>query len=50
MAPRIDAVSLSSPLAGPGELVTAGLSAHDPDGKPVTFSWSAASGSLQATR
>jgi len=50
VAPRIDAVNLSSALAGPGELVTAGLSAHDPDGKPVTFTWSAAAGTLRATR
>jgi acyl-CoA thioesterase FadM len=50
VAPRVDAVNLSSTLAGPGEVVTASLSAHDPDGKPVTFSWSATSGTVRATR
>jgi len=50
VAPRVDAVNLSSALAGPGEVVTAGLSAHDPDGKSVTFTWSAASGTIRATR
>jgi hypothetical protein len=50
VAPRIDTAYLSTSLAGPGEVVTAGLAAHDPEGKSVSFSWSATSGTVQATR
>jgi hypothetical protein len=50
VAPKLDNAYQSSTLAGAGELVTLGVAAHDPEGKPVSFSWSASSGTLQANR
>jgi len=50
MPPLVEGIFQSSPEAGPGELVTLGLSARDPEGKPVIFSWSASGGTVQNTR
>ncbi|SET19649.1 hypothetical protein [Stigmatella erecta] len=49
-APLIDTVSLGSELASGGETVTAGLTAHDPEGGALTFSWEANQGVLHAPR
>lgn len=45
-APQIDAVSASSDSVEPGGSVTVTARASDPDGDPLTFSWSSPSGSF----
>ncbi len=50
MPPVVDGIFQNSPEAGPGELVTLGLSARDPEGRAVIFSWSASGGTVQNTR
>ncbi|MDC0712433.1 hypothetical protein POL68_28485 [Stigmatella sp. ncwal1] len=49
-APVIDGASLSSEQASGGETVTAGLTAHDPEGTALQFSWEATQGVLLAPR
>lgn len=49
-APQIDATWQSNLSPGGGELVTLGVSAHDPEGGPLGFSWSASAGTLVAER
>ncbi|WNG45701.1 hypothetical protein F0U60_17505 [Archangium minus] len=50
VAPKIDSIWRSTNEANGGEVVTLGLAAHDPEGKPVSFSWSATSGTLRPPR
>ncbi|PTL80461.1 hypothetical protein DAT35_27890 [Vitiosangium sp. GDMCC 1.1324] len=50
VAPKIDSTWQSTTQAAGGEVVTVGLAAHDPEGKAVVFSWSAASGTLRPPR
>ncbi|KFE64659.1 PKD domain-containing protein [Hyalangium minutum] len=50
VAPQIDSTFKSSEQAGGGEVVTMGLTAHDPESTPLTFSWTASQGSILATR
>ncbi|QRK04624.1 hypothetical protein JQX13_30780 [Archangium violaceum] len=50
VAPRIDSFWQSAIEANGGEAVTLGLAAHDPEGKPVVFSWSTTSGTLRPPR
>ncbi|WP_309892316.1 PKD domain-containing protein [Archangium sp.] len=50
LPPVVDGIFQSSPEAGPGERVTLGLSARDPEGKALTFSWHASGGTLQNPR
>ena len=50
VAPRVDSVFQSLTQANGGQGVTLGLTAHDPEGKTVSFSWSAAAGAILATR
>ncbi|HYO52928.1 hypothetical protein [Archangium sp.] len=47
--PRVDSSSQSASRANGGELVTLGLTAHDPDGTFVSFSWSASAGQIRST-
>lgn len=50
VAPQVDSVSQTLTQADGGQKVTLSLTAHDPEGHTVSFSWSATSGSIQATR
>lgn len=50
VAPQVDSTFKSSEQAGGGEVVTVGLTAHDPESTPLTFSWTASQGSIVATR
>ncbi|WP_164011957.1 fibronectin type III domain-containing protein [Pyxidicoccus trucidator] len=48
--PVVDSVSQSAQRAFVGELVTLGLTAHDPEGTALSVSWVASQGILLATR
>ncbi len=50
MPPIVDGIFQSSPEAGPGERVTLSLSAHDPEGRALMFSWSTSGGTIQNPR
>ena len=50
VAPQVDSTFKSSEQAGSGETVTVGLTAHDPESTPLTFSWSSNQGVILATR
>lgn len=50
VAPKVDTLWQSATTAAGGDVITVGLSAHDPEGKAVVFSWSAASGTLRTPR
>lgn len=50
VAPQVDSTSKSSDQAGAGEVVTVGLTAHDPESTPLTFTWSVNQGVILATR
>lgn len=50
VAPKVDSFWQNATSAAGGQVVTLGLSAHDPEGKAVVFSWSAASGTLRTPR
>lgn len=48
--PVVDSVSQSSERAGLNQLVTFGLTAHDPEGTALSISWVASQGTVIATR
>lgn len=50
VAPQVDSTFKSSELAGPGEVVTMGLTAHDFESTPMTFSWTVSQGSILNVR
>jgi hypothetical protein len=50
VAPKVDSFWQNATSAAGGQVVTLGLTAHDPEGKAVVFSWSAASGTLRTPR
>jgi hypothetical protein len=45
-APVIDAIALSTTSVLPGGTVSVSVTAHDPNGDPLTYSWSATGGSF----
>ncbi|MCY1076287.1 fibronectin type III domain-containing protein [Archangium lansingense] len=47
--PKIDSTWQTASQANGGELVTLGLTAHDPDGMYVSFYWYASAGYIQST-
>ncbi|MBN1205791.1 MAG: hypothetical protein JXB05_12815 [Myxococcaceae bacterium] len=50
VAPQIVSTTKSSDQAAGGEIVLAGLIAHDPEATAMTFTWSANQGAILATR
>ncbi|HYI02763.1 PKD domain-containing protein [Hyalangium sp.] len=50
VAPQVDSTFKSSEQAGGNEVVTVGLTAHDPESTALVFSWSANQGSILSTR
>lgn len=50
VAPKIDTFSQNATSAAGGQVVTFGVTGHDPEGKAVVFSWSTSSGSLRTPR
>jgi hypothetical protein len=50
VAPQVDSTFKSSEQAGGNEVVTVGLTAHDPESTSLSFSWSASHGSILSTR
>lgn len=50
VAPKIDTFWQNATSASGGQVVTFGVTAHDPEGKAVVFSWSSSSGSLRTPR
>jgi hypothetical protein len=50
VAPHVDTTFKSSDLAASGEVVTVGLTAHDPESTALTFTWTSSQGVILATR
>jgi len=50
VAPQVDSTFKSSEQAGSGEVVTVGLTAHDPESTALTFSWTTSQGAILITR
>lgn len=50
VAPQVDSTFKSSEQAAGGEVVTVGLTAHDPEATPLTFTWTVSQGTLLTTR
>ncbi|XXF79839.1 PKD domain-containing protein [Myxococcaceae bacterium GXIMD 01537] len=50
VAPRLVSISQSTSQAGPGELVTLGVAAQDPEGSSLNITWFANQGTLRSVR
>ncbi|WP_263452039.1 PKD domain-containing protein [Hyalangium gracile] len=50
VAPQVDSTFKSSEQVGGSEVATVGLTAHDPESTPLTFTWSANQGVILTTR